>query len=92
LAPALSSNNAALGIPDLQNGAELYQQTCLPCHGEDGRGGHGGGLPLNSLTDIEQVLGIVDAGRNAMPPFNAALTPQQILDVSAYVLDAFSGE
>jgi alcohol dehydrogenase (cytochrome c) len=92
LVPAVSSDNAALGLPDLANGAELYQQTCLPCHGDDGLGGHGGGVPLNALTDIGQVRGVVNAGINNMPPFGAALTAQQILDVSAYVLEEFSGQ
>jgi alcohol dehydrogenase (cytochrome c) len=91
LVPVSLSNNALLRPPDLANGAELYQQTCLPCHGDDGLGGHGGGVPLNALDNVEQVRGIVDAGRNDMPPFNAALTTQQILDVSAYVLAEFSG-
>ena len=53
-------------------------------------GGHGGGAPLNVLDSLEQIAGIVRDGQNNMPPFSAALTPQQILDVSAYALGAFS--
>jgi mono/diheme cytochrome c family protein len=70
----------------------LYRQTCLPCHGDDGRGGHGGGAPLNLLDGLARVVGIVRDGQNDMPPFGAALTAQQILDVSAYVIDAFASE
>ncbi len=90
LLPAVSMAAPATGEPDLTRGAELYRQTCLPCHGDDGRGGHGGGMPLDALGDIAQVAGIVREGRNDMPAFGAALSAQQITDVSAWVLDAFS--
>jgi len=91
-APVLSMTTAELGQPDVAGGAELYRQTCLPCHGEDGRGGHGGGAPLVALGDLTRVTGVVRAGQNNMPPFGAALTAQQILDVSAYVIEAFSSQ
>jgi quinohemoprotein ethanol dehydrogenase len=90
LTPVLSTAADDLDAPDLERGADLYRQTCLPCHGEDGRGGHGGGAPLDSLHAVEQAAAIVREGRNNMPPFAAALTAQQILDVSAYVTKAFS--
>jgi quinohemoprotein ethanol dehydrogenase len=77
----------AEGAPDYRAGETLYKQTCLPCHGETGLGGHAGGLPLNNLTDIRQAITIVTTGRNQMPSFNGALQPEQIRDVSAYVLD-----
>lgn len=89
-APVLSMADSLPGEPDLDRGAELYRQTCLPCHGGDGRGGHGGGAPLNVLHELEPITAIVRDGRNNMPPFSAALTRQQIVDVSAYVLDEFA--
>ena len=92
LVPTLSMATEALGAPDLANGAELYRQTCLPCHGDDGQGGHGGGAPLGALDDLERVQAVVREGQNAMPPFSAALTAQQILDVSAYVIEAFASD
>jgi mono/diheme cytochrome c family protein len=33
------------------------------------------------------VLQVVTEGRNDMPAFGGALTPEQIRDVSAYVID-----
>ena len=92
LAPMLSMATAELGQPDVARGGGLYRQTCLPCHGEDGRGGHGGGAPLNALGDLTRVTSVVRDGQNNMPPFGAALTAQQILDVSAYVIEAFTAE
>jgi len=94
LLPVLTVATSELDEPDFVRGAELYRQTCLPCHGDDGQGGHGGGVPLNALGELESVAAIVQNGRNDMPPFDAALTAQQILDVSAHVVEAFasSGE
>jgi mono/diheme cytochrome c family protein len=60
------------------------------CHGEDGRGGHGGGAPLDGVRDVAFAMQIVGGGRNNMPPFSTALTPEQIRDVSAYVVTALS--
>lgn len=91
LVPTLSlTDTSAAGRSDLAAGAELFRQTCLPCHGADGQGGHGGGTPLNALTEPGIVSAIVRDGRNDMPPFGAALTAEQIRDVSAYVVDAFA--
>jgi quinohemoprotein ethanol dehydrogenase len=94
LRPELTAVNAAsrapAGAPDLARGETLYKQTCLPCHGDDGLGGHGGGAPLNQLESLDRVVPIVRDGRGNMPPFAAALSAQEIVDVSAYVLEAFS--
>jgi len=92
LVPALSSDMSDLDAPDLALGAELYRQTCLPCHGDNGLGGHGGGAALTALEGIDRVRAVVSGGINNMPPFGAALTAQQILDVSAYVLEEFASQ
>lgn len=89
LLPAMAMTEPEVGEPDIERGAELYRQTCLPCHGDDGQGGHGGGAPLTALDDLSLVTAIVTNGQNQMPPFGAALTAQQILDVGAYVIEAF---
>jgi mono/diheme cytochrome c family protein len=67
------------------SGAQIFQQACLPCHGADGKGGHGGGAPLNKATDIAVVMKTVREGKNNMPPFSAALSAAQIQAVSNYV-------
>jgi mono/diheme cytochrome c family protein len=87
--PTLSMAGPDAADADVDNGARVYAQTCALCHGDDGRGGHGGGAPLVELDDVETVRGIVTNGQSNMPAFTAVLTPQQILDVSAYVLDTF---
>ena len=60
------------------------------CHGEDGRGGHGGGAPLNEVVDISAVVAVVTDGRNNMPSFATLLSPEQIRDVAAYVTDTLA--
>ena len=32
---------------NLAAGQRLYEQACVVCHGDDGKGGHGGGAPLD---------------------------------------------
>jgi quinohemoprotein ethanol dehydrogenase len=94
LVPAVAMAGEAstnVGEPDLANGESIYQQTCHQCHGDDGKGGHGGGAPLNALKDLLTVMTTVRDGRNdKMPALGAALSAEQIRDVSAYVLDAFT--
>jgi len=77
----------AEGEPDYAAGETLYKQTCLPCHGDDGMGGHNNAMPLNNISSITDVITIVSTGRNQMPNFTGALTPEQIRDVSGFVAD-----
>ena len=72
-------------------GERLYQQACVICHGADGKGGHGGGAPLVAVNDVAAAIQTVTAGRNTMPPFSTTFTPEQIRDVSAYVVEALAG-
>ena len=83
-APAVAAAPATAASAAV-SGAQIFQQACVPCHGADGKGGHGGGAPLNKITDIALVLQTVKEGRKAMPPFGAALTAEQIQAVGAYV-------
>src|SRR5690606_12084556 len=77
----------AEGTPDYAAGGELFRQTCMPCPGPDGLGGHNNGMPLNNLRDIRSAIDVVTAGRRDMPGFSGALSAEQIRDVSGYVLD-----
>jgi quinohemoprotein ethanol dehydrogenase len=93
-APAVAA--AATAAPrvasaNLVEGQRLFVQACVICHGEDGKGGHGGGAPLVAVIDLAAAMQTVTAGRNNMPPFSTALTPEQIRDVSAYVVEALAG-
>jgi alcohol dehydrogenase (cytochrome c) len=83
-----SARPAASGAADVANGARLFVQNCVICHGEDGRGGHGGGASLEALADVAAAMQVVTSGRNNMPPFGGAFTPEQILDVATYAVTA----
>ncbi len=87
---AAAGATLSASAPNLAEGKRVFVQACVVCHGEDGKGGHGGGAPLNGITDLAATIQTVTAGRNNMPPFSAALTPQEVRDVSAYVLQTLS--
>jgi alcohol dehydrogenase (cytochrome c) len=74
---------------DAAAGKRVYEQACVFCHGTDGKGDHGGGS-LADVRDLAAAIQTVTAGRNTMPPFGAQLTPGQIRDVSAYVVETLA--
>jgi alcohol dehydrogenase (cytochrome c) len=90
-APAVAASVPRLADADLVDGRRLFTQNCAVCHGEDGKGGHTGAAALDRASDFAAVMQTVAAGRNTMPPFTAAFTPEQIRDVSAYVVGQLAG-
>ena len=93
-APAAAVTRAipGQGVANIARGQQLYAQACVVCHGDDGKGGHGAGPPLVTLTDFSAVTQTVTVGRNDMPPFGTTFTPDQIRDVSTYVLERLAGQ
>jgi mono/diheme cytochrome c family protein len=89
-APPPATAAPRVAAANLAAGQQLYKQACVVCHGDDGKGGHGAGAPLVGLTDLAEAIRTVTAGRNDMPPFRTAFTPEQIRDVSAYVIEALA--
>jgi mono/diheme cytochrome c family protein len=76
---------------NLVEGKRLFTQACAVCHGDDGKGGHTGGAPLDRVRDLDAAIQTVTSGRNTnMPSFRSAFTPEQIRDVSAYVVEALA--
>lgn len=82
---------AAEPPPDVNQGRGIYLNTCSFCHGEDGRGGHGGGPTLANMTRASDVELMVAQGRNNMPGLGGALTEEQIRNVAAYVMERLVG-
>jgi quinohemoprotein ethanol dehydrogenase len=80
----------AAGALNLVAGKQLYQQTCEVCHEADGKGGHGAAASLAAMTDLAATIQTVAGGRNSMPAFSANFTPDQIRDVSAYVVEVLA--
>jgi alcohol dehydrogenase (cytochrome c) len=90
--PAVGATGAAAATAPFTStlgnaGADIYRAACLPCHGTDGKGGHGGGAPLDKAKDLAAVLLTIRDGRKNMPPFGAALTAEQIRAVGAFVVE-----
>ncbi len=78
---------------DEGNGARIYKLACVPCHGENARGGHGGGPSLvGAGLDATKIIAISTAGRNNMPAFAATYSIDDLRDVSAYILNTLSAQ
>jgi mono/diheme cytochrome c family protein len=84
--PGAAPGAAAPRAVNVQRGKELYTTTCVVCHGESGQGGSHGGAPLTSKLTAEAVGTVVTRGRNDMPAFGSALSPDALQDLTAYVL------
>jgi mono/diheme cytochrome c family protein len=80
-AAAAAADTGATGL-----GEQTYSETCVACHGADGNGGQGGGMPLTAVPTVDFVIETVSYGRNNMPAFTGVLTSEQIRAVSDYVL------
>jgi cytochrome c oxidase cbb3-type subunit 3 len=83
--PASRANTEPVPAAAAMDGAGAFRDTCAPCHGEDGRGGAGGGPPLDAVADPELIVAMVNYGRGSMPPLQGMLTNEQIRAVAAYV-------
>jgi alcohol dehydrogenase (cytochrome c) len=84
-APVAAATTTARAA-DRAEGKRIFATNCAVCHGDDGKGGHTGGAPLDRLRDIDAAIATVTNGRNNMPAFGRAFTPEQIRDVSVYVV------
>jgi mono/diheme cytochrome c family protein len=89
-APAPAATVEQNAGASIAKGGEIFANTCVICHGEDGQGGSGGGAPLAGVTDPAAAMQTITGGRNSMPPFDGVLTPEQIRDVAAYVVERLS--
>ncbi|HLF09801.1 MAG TPA: PQQ-binding-like beta-propeller repeat protein, partial [Gammaproteobacteria bacterium] len=73
---------------DLAHGRELYMQTCIVCHGDDGKGGqHGGGAQLTTALTLQDIMNTVGNGRNDMPAFGRVYRPEELHDVATFILE-----
>ncbi|MBU6433729.1 MAG: c-type cytochrome [Nitrospirae bacterium] len=71
---------------DNTRGEELYNGSCVVCHGQRATGGIGPRLAGNSVLSTEQAFWkIVSEGRHVMPPLKDALTEQQMADIQAWL-------
>lgn len=68
------------------NGKELYDISCTPCHGMDGKMSLMGAPDLSiSIIDMEARIQIIKNGKGAMTPFSNSLNDEQIRAVAEYI-------
>jgi quinohemoprotein ethanol dehydrogenase len=72
--------------PNLENGGRIYRAACLPCHGESGQGGVGGGPTLVNGLSRPSILAVASTGRHNMPAFASIYSADELNDVASYVV------
>ncbi len=71
---------------DSTRGEELYNASCVVCHGQRATGGIGPRLAGNPVLSNELAFWkTVSEGRHVMPPLKDALTEQQMADIQAWL-------
>jgi mono/diheme cytochrome c family protein len=74
---------------DIHKGAELYRQHCAACHGGDGRplmpGATDFSRPSSLLKPDLSLLGVIRAGKGAMPAYQGQLRDREMLDIIAHL-------
>jgi alcohol dehydrogenase (cytochrome c) len=85
--PTTSSAGApgAARAPDRANGEKIYKAACVPCHGESGAGGHGGGPSLIAGQPTDKIISITATGKNNMPAFAANYSADDLRDIADYI-------
>jgi mono/diheme cytochrome c family protein len=67
------------------NGEKIYKAACVPCHGEAGAGGHGGGPSLIAGQTVDKIISVTATGKNNMPSFAATYSIDDLRDVADYI-------
>ncbi|MEP7242805.1 MAG: PQQ-binding-like beta-propeller repeat protein [Gammaproteobacteria bacterium] len=98
--PSMSAPRAAGALPgpaagaaravDRSSGEKIYKAACLPCHGETGEGGHGGGPSLVAGQGADKIIAVTGSGRNNMPAFRGVYSADELKDIASYVVDGLA--
>jgi mono/diheme cytochrome c family protein len=83
---AQSGSEGAAAQPPVSEGRQVFESACVACHGYDGRGGYGGGVPLDQVRDVALIFATVTDGRGNMPPLGDLLTQEQIRAVADFIV------
>ena len=67
------------------DGAKVYKQYCVTCHGVTGDMGASGAFDLvTSKLSLEEKIAVITNGRNTMTPFKGLLSDAKIKAVAEY--------
>jgi len=72
--------------PDVAGGRGIFQGLCSACHGPNGEGGEAGVELKGKTLSTSDIMTVANYGRNTMPAFGFAYTPEQLHDVATYVI------
>ncbi|HEY7800608.1 MAG TPA: PQQ-binding-like beta-propeller repeat protein [Hyphomonadaceae bacterium] len=86
-----STRAAAMAVAatpeELALGKSKFDQLCVVCHGENGRGGTAvGAPPVNNRTDFANIGRVIAQGQGEMPSMAAALSPAEIEAIAKHVV------
>lgn len=71
---------------DSRRGEDLYQASCIVCHGARAVGGIGPRLANNPVLSNDQAFWkIVYEGRHVMPPLKGVITEEQMTDIRTWL-------
>ncbi len=74
-------------VADIAAGRGIFQGLCAACHGPNGEGGEAGVELQGKTLTATDIMTIANYGRNTMPAFGFAYTPEQLHDVAGYVIE-----
>jgi alcohol dehydrogenase (cytochrome c) len=83
----------AAAAPNAAAGKEVFAEECSTCHGATGHGGNGG-PDLRTMPLAKTQAGAekqVTNGGGGMPAFKGVLSPEEIANVAAYVVEDIVG-
>ena len=83
-APTVQTTSAVDMPVNLDAGKTAFVNSCVFCHGADGKGGHGGPAFSAGLT-VDTIERTVAGGRNQMPAFGSFLNDTTIANLAAWV-------
>lgn len=82
-----NKNTAINSAEKKDNGALIYKQYCITCHGKDGQLGLSGAANLATTTlTREERIEVITNGRKMMAPYGKILTQKQVGAVADYIL------
>lgn len=81
------AENVEAPLKNEMPGKMVYIKSCRLCHGQEGNLGLSGAANLKmTALNVEEIKVVVANGRKGMPAWKNQLTPEQIQQVSEYVL------
>lgn len=83
--PAAGKIPPAAGTASPTDGATLFAQNCVGCHGQQGAGGGRAPKLAGRKTPEAEATEVITNGKGRMPPFKSRLQPDQIAAVAKYV-------